>query len=149
MLSNLRLIDEGMDIFLLVITGVFIFAMLGGALVTTFFAALILFAITGLVGFGILSVSVLAGLYARSVSAVFKTFVVICFALCSGVCGLITVFLAKSIFNLSLSPVTLYTIGAASGVIAGMLLGFGTYHLFQTMLRRLLVKLKPSSSYSA
>ena len=134
--------DEGMDLFLLVIAGIGIAAMLGGAIVTAFFATIILLVITALVSFGILSVSILAGLYTCSISAIFKTFFVLAFALCNSVFALGICLIGQQIFQWQIETSTLYTITITGGFISGVLIALATYYLFQKALQYFIARPK-------
>jgi hypothetical protein len=134
--------DEGMDMFLLVIAGIGICAMLGGAFVAAFFATIILAAIAALAGFGIFSASVVAGLYTRSVSTVFKTFFIIVFAMCTAICTFALCLLAQHIFQLKIPGGLLYIFALPVGVVVGGLIGFASYTLFQKVVRYAVLKFK-------
>src|SRR5687767_12470709 len=58
--------DDEFNIFLLVLGTVFISIMIGGAIIGAFTATLVLLSLFGLVSLGILSISVITGLYKRS-----------------------------------------------------------------------------------
>lgn len=109
--------------------GLFFFALIGIGLVFVCIgigpaiAAAGLLVIFGLVGLGILSTSVIIGLNQKSVTKGFKTFLLL-LAVAGGVCICTTAFyLIKRLFNLHLALNDTLVIGAASGLLGGLLLG--------------------------
>lgn len=131
-----------MDLFLLVFAAVAVSAMLGGAIITFLFAGLTLLIITGMVGIGLMSLSVLAAVYNRSVTSFFKTLFCLAFALCTALTAYIICFIALNGFHLQVPRMPLYVISLFGGAIAGGFLGFAAYGLLQQTLRYLLAQLK-------
>lgn len=115
--------DDEFNVFLMVFALIAVSVMMGSVMIGAFFACLALLIISGLIAMGILSVSVVAGLYKRSLQAGFKTF---CILVCSGA-GVITgiggVLLARYLFEFDISDVSAVLAGATGGLCGGILLG--------------------------
>jgi hypothetical protein len=111
--------DEGMDVFLLVFALVIISVILGAAAIGAFAATLFLFIIITFISFGILSISVAAGLYRRSFSAGLKTFLFIVCPVMGGIIGAVALSLIIKFTSFDIS----YMAGILSGAVAGMLGG--------------------------
>src|SRR5262245_33748048 len=69
--------DDDFNVFLMILATIFFSLMIGAAFAGSFIAASVLLLMGALAGFGIVSVSILAGIYKRSVTAGFKTFLYI------------------------------------------------------------------------
>ena len=133
--------DEGMDVFLLTIATIFAGTIVGAAVVGAFAAA---FAI-GLVGLffaiGLLSVSFLVGLYQRSLSAGFKTFIILVFVGIGSLTGIAASFVIEHYFVASLPAIQLFSIGLAAGAVGGLLFGIATFKVLRTSLAFLTKKI--------
>jgi hypothetical protein len=123
--------DDEFNIFLLALGAAFCSAILGAAVVGSFMAALVLLCIFALVTGGILSVSVLTGLYRRSFAAGFKTFLIIVCCIGCVVAGVPGFWLINRIFSLHLASPSAAWIGLAAGLISGLLLALCLYGIFR------------------
>jgi uncharacterized membrane protein YciS (DUF1049 family) len=127
--------DDEFNVFLFSLASVFFAALFGAAVIGGFFAALLLLAIIALISAGILSTSVIVGLYKRSVGAGFKFLL----ALCGGIIGicfgsLMAFFFTKG-FTINTLPVTLTS--TLSGLLGGIIIGLITANLVIKLLRYL------------
>jgi hypothetical protein len=71
---------------------------------------------------GIISTAIVVGLYKRSVTAGFKTLLMLACALGGAITGATGLYLANKIFNFNLARVTVAWSGLAGGLIGGILL---------------------------
>jgi hypothetical protein len=126
--------DDEFNIFLFTFASVFLAAMAGVALIAAIVTALILFFLFALLSLGVLSTSFMVGLYKKSIAAGFKIFIVLVFTGGGTLIGIIGLWLTKHIFYLSFSDSTSLLIGAASGAIAGILLGLATFKMLQYLI---------------
>ena len=114
--------DDEMNIFLLVFAIVTLSVILGAAVIGAFAATLLLLFIALFIGMGILSVSVMAGLYTRSLSAAFKTLLYIICMLMGLLIGAAGFILVSGVFHLGISNVTALIAGTTSGLLGGLLM---------------------------
>lgn len=121
--------DDEFNIFLLVLGTVFMSIMIGGAIVGAFAATLVLLSLFGLASVGILSVSVITGLYKRSFQAGFKTFLIIVCSVGGILFGTVGFWLVVKLFELKMSAATTFISGAVSGALGGVMLGIVVYKL--------------------
>src|SRR5688500_10864427 len=95
--------DEEFNLFLFALATAFISIMIGGAIIGAFAATLALLSLFGLVSLGILSVSVVTGLYDRSFKTGFKTFLIIAGGLGGTVFGTAAFWLIVKLFEFKFS----------------------------------------------
>lgn len=127
--------DDGMDILVLTIASVFISVMIGGAIAGALLAGMITFGIITLIFFGILSTAFLIGLAKRSVSAGFKSLLILLFSIGCSLLGLGSILLFNHIVPLSLSTISLSGIGFFAGASGGVLLGLVTHRAISRVLQ--------------
>jgi hypothetical protein len=123
--------------FLLAFAGMIV----GGAIVGAAFVALVSGVIFLLTSVGILSAGVLVGLYRRSMTAAFKTVLVLAGSLSGLVTGAAGLYAANRHFHWHFEPRTAILAGASSGLIGGLLLGLVVFVLLRSFLRILKQKL--------
>lgn len=124
----------GMSIFLAVMAG----AVIVGAGLTLLLAALIAAFITT----GIISASLLAAFYTRSIKAGFKTLIIIIAAILGAIIGMAGLFMAVKIFHLHISNQTALLTGSLGGLGGGILTGFIIYRAIVYTLQYARKKLK-------
>ncbi|HUC82694.1 MAG TPA: hypothetical protein VMR70_17430 [Flavisolibacter sp.] len=129
--------DDGFNIFLLLLMSIFGCAMIGAAIIGAIAASLIVFALFGLASLGVLSAVFAVGIYNKSVSAGFKTFLAIVFGITGGILAIAGAFIANRLLGLSVSESTLISLAGAGGAIGGVLLALATFKVVQTALRML------------
>ncbi|HYJ37649.1 MAG TPA: hypothetical protein VEV87_03495 [Chitinophagaceae bacterium] len=134
--------DEEFNLFLFTLAMIFVCAVIGAAIIGGLLAALVLFFLFALIAFGVLSTSVAIGLYRRSYSAGFKSFLIILFALSCAVVGTIGVSLVNIFFALELSRSMAAGVGFLSGAAGGVLMGFATYKVLQTLFKYFVTRLR-------
>ena len=127
--------DDEFNVFLLAIAIAFICIVVGSTLVGTMVVTLGLLALFGLVTAGILSAGILVGLYRKSVSAGFKTFMAVSGCVCGVVIGEIAFYLINRMYHLHLSGVAVFGIGGFCGLVGGMLLGIVVFMLIRAFLK--------------
>ena len=115
--------DNEFNLFLLVLAIAFFSIIIGAVLVGSILAVLLLFSILALVSAGILSAGVLVGLYRRSLTAGFRTVLLLICGLGGSLAGTICFWLINRIFNIHLTNPTAALVGAFSGLLGGILLG--------------------------
>ena len=118
--------DEGMDIFLLTILIIGMSIMIGVGIVSSLLVLIAIAFLFALLAFGILSTSVAIGLYNRSLSSGFKSFIVISLGIGSGIIGTLGSLLIIEVFDLSYDSSVLASIGFFSGSIAGLILALAS-----------------------
>lgn len=125
--------DEGMNIFLLVIATIFMGVMIGAAIIGAFLAAAVALLFFALVGFGLLSTSILIGLYQRSLSAGFKTLLVLSFGMACAIAGSAGLLLLHRFVPLPFSDTKLLLIGFTAGLAGGSILGIIAFKILKML----------------
>ncbi len=108
--------------------------MIGTIIVGAFAVVFILLSILVLISIGVLSTSIIAGLYKKSIAYGFKTFLLISCSCFGGVIGAVSLFFISKIEALRLTHQTSLIIGTASGLIGGILMGLIVFKLLQLFL---------------
>lgn len=134
--------DDEFNLFLLGLLTIFVCAMIGAAIVGAFTATLFVFLLFGLVSLGILSTSIIIGLYKKSVSAGFKSFLIILHGSGCMAIGGIGAVIINYFFELPLSLPMNFFVGGLGGFVAGLLMAISTYHVFQRIIKFIVQKLK-------
>lgn len=116
--------DDDFDLFLLVFATIVISVMIGFAMVGALSAIGLLLLLAAFISFGVLSVSVLAGLYKRSVTTSFKTFVHIACPLAGAISGILGFWIIINLFKVSILNQSGLLAGAIGGFLGGLLLAF-------------------------
>lgn len=138
--------DEGMDMFLLILAGVFISGMVGAAIVGAAAGLIVLFFIFGLMAIGALSASVAVGMYRKSLAAGFKSFLMILFGTTCSVIGGCGLWLLSGYFAPDFGHgKALFITGFAGGLVGGLLMALCTYRVLQFLLKFLVRKLQPAT----
>jgi hypothetical protein len=133
--------DLPFNLLLLGILALFFCAMIGAAIVGAAVAALVLFFLMALVTLGLLSTSVLVGLYKRSFQAGFKTFL---YTLFGGSCSLIGgggLWIAGQLVDLPLTPAYHIVIGGVAGLLGGILMALATHQVLRFIFKSFAQKL--------
>ncbi|HWK04350.1 MAG TPA: hypothetical protein VNS58_11995 [Puia sp.] len=138
--------DDEFNMFLLVLAITFFSVVIGAVIVGSFAAVLLLFFLFGLVSAGILTASLIVGLYTRSFSAGFKTLLVIVCSLGGIAAGSIALLLVNRIFRLHLSHTAAIGSGAAGGLVGGILLGLSISFIVRLLTDYFRKKLAPASA---
>ncbi len=120
--------SPGLGLFALFAFG-FMFICIGAGIVLTIIGLLILF---GLIGAGILSASVLIGLYNKSFEKGFKTFIVSAITLGGLFIGATGLWLLNKIVHWFTTQAAL-TIGSVGGLLTGLLLGLLMFYVLQKL----------------
>lgn len=127
--------DEAMDLFLLVTGSLFVATMFGAAIIGAFLVALVVLLFAGLFIFGIVSTSIIVGLYKRSAFAGIKSFLLLLFGLTCPFAGWILFSFFNKLLPLNFSSQQASFIGLASGLVGGLLLALITGRLLENLLR--------------
>jgi MFS family permease len=134
--------DDEFNLFLLSLLAIFFCAMIGAAIIGAMVAALVLFFLLALITAGVLSTSVMIGLYKRSFEAGFKSFLMILFAVSCAVIGCIGSYLSKYFLDLHMSTAAIIIIGIAGGLIGGLIMAVATYQVFRWVIKKVTQKLR-------
>ena len=132
--------DDDFNVFLLVFAGIFIALMLGAALAGLLFMTGFLLFAAAFIGLGILSVSVLAGIYKKSITAGFKTFLYVTCPLAGIGIGVIGFYILTSSFYVNIPKQYGLTAAIAGGLVGGILMATVVYKLTSLLLKYLLKK---------
>ena len=138
--NNANAEDDEFNIFLLTIETVFVCGMIGAAIVGAMGAALVLFFLFSFMAIGVLSTSVAIGLYKRSFATGFKSFLIFLFGIGSSVVGAVGLIIARGLFHFHLSGAITLLIGFTAGMSGGIIMGFATYKVLQSILKYLMNK---------
>ena len=134
--------DDEFNIFLFVIATGFFGAALG-AVMAGAFAVFLFLSIAALLAIaGIVSASLLIGLYKRSLQSGFKSLLLISASLLGIACGLFILYLINLFLHLHLTGYQILLAGAGGGLIGGFLSGFIILRMIKTILKIMLNKLK-------
>ncbi|MFT3824633.1 MAG: hypothetical protein QM731_11960 [Chitinophagaceae bacterium] len=126
--------DDGDFTPFLLLFGITVLSFVFGAVaIGAFAAAFVLFTIVAMTGAGILSTSIIVGIYKRSFAAGFKTFLVITCSIGGVVAGAATFWLIARLLHLQVSTVTMVTAGALSGFTGGILLALSLYKIIRVL----------------
>ncbi|HMH23506.1 MAG TPA: hypothetical protein VK563_17090 [Puia sp.] len=125
--------DDDFSVFLFAILLAGISIMIGAAIFGSFLAMLLFFCFIGLVSAGILSASIMVGLYKRSLAAGFKTLLIIVCSIGGAILGMISFYFVNDFFKLDLKLSTSLVSGAVSGILGGVLLGISLSFIFRTL----------------
>ena len=125
--------DEEFNIFLFAIATVFISVMIGSAIIGAFAATLFLLLVFLFVSAGILSTSVIIGIYKKSLRSGFKSFLVIICSIAGIILGSAAAFLINKLFQLSFSNTSSLISGATGGLAGGILMGLAVFKILQVM----------------
>lgn len=118
--------NPGLSLFALVFVGI----MAGAAAFGVSIIAIILLVIFAMVSFGILSASVIAGIYSRSVTKGFKVFFILCSIVIGGVFGCTALF-TLNFFTQWYKVDDAILMGSAFGLVAGLAGGMITFYFLQ------------------
>lgn len=129
--------EEGMNLFLLFLVMGAMALMFGAAFVGALVAGLIMFSIIILTALGIISISFLAGLQKRSVTAGFKTFTYISSCIVGAVTGIAGVWVLFRLLNLDVNSQTTIITGIVSGFTGGLILAYFINKLFPLVLLKI------------
>lgn len=134
--------DDEFDVVLLVVGMGLACAGLGAVMAGAFAVFLVLGVGILLTIAGVVSASLLVGLYRRSLQASFKTLVLIAASLLGVVFGLIIFWLIDVFFHLKLQGYQVLLGGAGGGLVGGFVLGLITYRMMRSVLKIAVSKLK-------
>jgi len=115
--------DDEFNLFLLTFAIAFCSAIIGATIVGAFAAAIVFLFLFAMASAGILSTSILIGIYRRSIAAGFRAFLIILCGIGGILIGTPGFWLVNRIFDLPLTNLTSAVIGAAGGLIGGIILG--------------------------
>jgi hypothetical protein len=123
--------DDEFNLFLFAYLIAFSSMVVGAVIVGSIAVTLLLLALFFLVSGGILSAGILVGLYKRSVSAGFKAFLMIIGGLGGLVAGVVAFWLGNHLFHFHLAQSSGFLLGAAGGLVGGLLCGVITFHVIR------------------
>jgi hypothetical protein len=132
--ANTRTDDNDFAPGLFIVIIIFFSVMAGAMLAGTLAAGLVLFFLFGVVSAGIFSTAVMVGLYKRSVSAGFKTLVLLISTLGGIILGIGGLYLVDILFHLHLSHSVIAWSGLIGGLVGGILLGLALFALIRLFL---------------
>jgi len=121
--------DDDFNAGLLVIGAAMVCCMVGAAIVGSFAAALTLLLAALFISTGVLSVSLLAAFYKKSIAAGFKTFILIICMIGGGAIGSTGLFIVTKVFTLHLSGRAAFLFGGVGGLVGGVLMGLVIHKL--------------------
>lgn len=127
---------------LLVVMPIFLSVMAGACIMGAGLVLLLAVIAVGFVTAGIISASMFAGIYTKSVRTGFKTFIVIISTLFGTVTGTLGLYIIVKIFHLNLSTQTAILTGSLGGLGGGILTGFIIYRVIMYTLQYARKKLK-------
>jgi len=127
--------DDDFTAFLIMCMSCFLAIMAGAVVVGAGITLLLAMLLTAFVAAGIISTSLLVGIYTKSIKAGFKTLVVILSAIGGVVIGSIGLLLMVKIFHLHLSIQTALFTGSLGGLGGGILTGFIIYRVIMYTLQ--------------
>lgn len=134
--------DDEFNLFLLSWGIAFVCAIIIASLIGAMAAMVILIFIFLLISTGIISASFLVGFYKKSVTAGFRTFIVILSAITGVFLGAGGLWVCTEFFHLNISESNALWIGATGGCIGGILMGLIIFKALQLTLTYLKNKLK-------
>lgn len=134
--------DDEFNIFLMVFAIGFMCAALGAVMAGAFAVCLFLGVTLLLTTIGIVSASLLIGLYKRSLQAGFKSLLLITGSLLGIAFGLFILWLINLFLHLHMEGYQVLLVGAGGGLLGGLVLGFITYRMIKAVLRIAMQKLK-------
>jgi hypothetical protein len=134
--------DEGMDLFLLVLASIFMFAIFGAAIIGAFLASFAIILFFTLTALGMVSTSVAIGIYKRSFTAGFKSFFLIFFAAASAALGTVGLLLLHLFLPLNIPTGYLAPIGFLGGLAGGLLLGNVLFYIVKELIATAARRLK-------
>lgn len=127
--------DEGMDIFLLLFALGAIAIMVGAAVAGSVFVTLLILLFFVFISIGIISVSILAGLQRRSITAGFKTFVYIICCLIGMSFGSFGVWIVFKLLDLDVQNSVGVIVGLFAGLTGGILVGYTVIKIFPGLIQ--------------
>jgi hypothetical protein len=120
--ENKPAVDENFEVFLLLFA-IFMISVMLGIAVAGFFIMMLLFGIFVLMtSIGIISVSLWAGYYKRSLSSGFKVFIYLTCSIAGMILGLAASYFVANMISLNLSNQIILAGGGIAGVVGGLLL---------------------------
>jgi hypothetical protein len=134
--------DEEFNIFLMLLLTIFVCGMFGAAVVGAMIASLLAVTVFCLTVFGIVSTSIVVGVYKKSLSAGFRTFLLIFFGISCGVCGAAIAVLAQYFFRIASSFSIALGGGLIGGLLGGILLTFVSVKAIRYMIGYAATRLK-------
>jgi len=120
--------------FMLTLVLVAVGVLIGSILVGAVAALLVLTFLFVLLSAGVLSTSIVVGLYKRSIAAGFKTLLGLVCGAGGIIIGAIAFWLLNHFFHIHLKDATAVLAGAASGLLGGLLLGMVIFWLIRMFL---------------
>ncbi len=121
--------DDDFNVFLLFVGTAFVCTMIGAAIVGSFAAALAILLITGFISAGIISVSVITGIYKKSIAAGYKALIIIVCMIAGTAIGSAGLFIVTKLAGFHVAGRTALLTGAASGLAGGVLMGLIIYKM--------------------
>lgn len=106
----------------------------GCAIIGTLAAIIALVVIGGFISAGILSTSILVGLYRKSATAAFRTLTITTSIFAGIITGVVGLFLVNRFFHLHLARVTWALTGILGGAIGGLLLAFSVLFILKVFI---------------
>ena len=130
--------DDDFNVFLFIFAAVAGSAMLGAALAGVFLVTGFLFLAAVFVGIGVLSVSILAGIYKKSLTAGFKAFLFIGCPMFGMAIGAIGFTIIIELFTLDISHQSGFLAGIIGGFLGGLIMAFALSKITITLSKYLL-----------
>ncbi|CAN5798180.1 hypothetical protein BH10BAC2_BH10BAC2_30570 [soil metagenome] len=126
--------DDEFNIFLLVFAIGVIGAIMGAAIIGAFAAVLFLLLLFVFVAMGIVSASVIIGLYKKSFESGFKSFIMILSAITGVILGAGAFWSINKIFRLEISDGTTFITGSCGGLVAGFIISYASLKLIRVLI---------------
>lgn len=135
--------DDGeFNLFLLSLLTIFFCSMFAAAILGAVIAMFIFLLLFALITIGVLSTSVAIGLYKKSFSAGFKSFLMILLGSGCAVISAIGLFIADYFFQLPISTFAIVIVGLMSGATGGIIMAIAMHRVIRTILKIITQRLK-------
>lgn len=128
--------DEEFNLFLAVLAFIGVSIMIGTAIALIAICLLVVLAVLALTALGILSVSVGAGMYKKSITTGLKTALWLTLGILGGGCGAALGWLVHLGFSFTVSKLTAIAVGATAGGLGGALSAWAIARLIQIFFQR-------------
>ncbi len=104
---------------------------MGAALLGAFGGFLLICFVMALMALGLLSTSIVVGIYKRSAAAGFKTFLMVLFGFSCAMIGCFGLIIFNGLLDWTYSNLLLITIGLTAGGIGGLILGLISFRVLR------------------
>jgi hypothetical protein len=138
--------DDEFNIFLFSLLMLFMCGLFGAAFICALATGLIVLLLLFITAFGFVSTATAIGIYKRSFTAGFASFLMLIFCVGCSIIGCIGLTLADYFFHLPTSRGTALVVGLVSGALGGIVLGKVSAKTIQLLFSNILKKIKSIAS---